>query len=347
MRSSKSRSRSKTNRPRTLGNIINRVFDSSGPEGKVRGTPQQIIEKYVFLARDAQLSNDRVAAENFLQHAEHYTRMLGEANRELAAEQDSRQPYQPQNGGHQNGGQQNGGQQNAAQQNGGRDRDAQRVDPRQDARSDPRQDQRSDNRADPRPEARSDNRPDNRPDNRDQNRSEPRSDPRQDRERAETRADARAETRSELRPDPRSEERPADRGDFRGDFRPDFTSHRLAETRSAPDDVIDLSGDDDRGLVETPEAAESSPRRTAQPRAAVPDEMPRSDEMMVPRDRPDLTSPAEGGGVIEAEGDVAAPKPASKPRSTSARRPRSAKKPAEPSETGIETPGGAPREAAE
>ena len=79
MRSSKSRSRSKTNRPRTLGNIVNRVFDSSGPEGKVRGTPQQIIEKYLILARDAQLSNDRVAAENFLQHAEHYTRMLGEA----------------------------------------------------------------------------------------------------------------------------------------------------------------------------------------------------------------------------------------------------------------------------
>ena len=40
MRSSKSRSRSKQNRPRSIGNIINRVFDSSGPEGKVRGTPQ-------------------------------------------------------------------------------------------------------------------------------------------------------------------------------------------------------------------------------------------------------------------------------------------------------------------
>ena len=92
MRSSKSRSRSKQNRPRTLGNIINRVFDSSGPEGKVRGTPQQIIEKYQHLARDAQLSNDRVAHENFMQHAEHYTRMLGEAMREMAAEQDQRRP---------------------------------------------------------------------------------------------------------------------------------------------------------------------------------------------------------------------------------------------------------------
>ena len=98
MRSSKSRSRSKTNRPRTLGNIINRVFDSSGPDGKVRGTPAQLIEKYQFLARDAQLSNDRVSAENFLQHAEHYTRLLAEANRELAAEQESRQQSYAQNG---------------------------------------------------------------------------------------------------------------------------------------------------------------------------------------------------------------------------------------------------------
>jgi hypothetical protein len=86
MRSSKSRSRSKSNRNRSMGNIVNRVFDSSGPEGKVRGTPQQIIEKYNQLARDAQLSNDRVAAENFQQHAEHYTRMLGEAMREQEAQ---------------------------------------------------------------------------------------------------------------------------------------------------------------------------------------------------------------------------------------------------------------------
>ncbi|MEM0946237.1 MAG: DUF4167 domain-containing protein [Pseudomonadota bacterium] len=82
MRSSKSRSRSKSNRNRSMGNIVNRVFDSSGPEGKVRGTPQQIIDKYNQLARDAQLGNDRVAAENFQQHAEHYLRMLAEAQRE-------------------------------------------------------------------------------------------------------------------------------------------------------------------------------------------------------------------------------------------------------------------------
>jgi hypothetical protein len=84
MKSSRSRSRNKNrnNRP-SGGNVINRVFDSSGPEGKVRGTPQQIIDKYNQLARDAQLGNDRVAAENFQQHAEHYLRLLSEAQREI------------------------------------------------------------------------------------------------------------------------------------------------------------------------------------------------------------------------------------------------------------------------
>lgn len=119
MRSSKSRSRSKSNRPRSMGNIVNRVFDSSGPEGKVRGTPQQIIEKYQILARDAQLSNDRVAEQNFFQHAEHYARMLSEAQREMARDQENRrdQPESQNNGG-QNNGSQNGGNQNNGGQNG-------------------------------------------------------------------------------------------------------------------------------------------------------------------------------------------------------------------------------------
>ncbi|MEL6220734.1 MAG: DUF4167 domain-containing protein [Pseudomonadota bacterium] len=76
------RSTQKSNRTRgrgnrkSNGNNLNRVYDSSGPEGKVRGTPQQIIDKYLSLARDAQTSGDRVMAENFLQHAEHYQRIL-------------------------------------------------------------------------------------------------------------------------------------------------------------------------------------------------------------------------------------------------------------------------------
>jgi hypothetical protein len=130
MRSSKSRSRSKSNRQRSLGNIINRVFDSSGPEGKVRGTPQQIIDKYLMLARDAQLSNDRVAEQNFLQHAEHYTRMLSEAQREMQREQELRQSQNPgQNAGQ--GGGYAGGQNGERSQNG-----RERYDSRQDRGAD-------------------------------------------------------------------------------------------------------------------------------------------------------------------------------------------------------------------
>ena len=93
MRSPKSRSRSKQNRNnnRSVGNVLNRVFDSSGPEGKVRGTPQQIIDKYNQLARDAQLSNDRVATENFQQHAEHYLRLLANAQKEQEARREQQE----------------------------------------------------------------------------------------------------------------------------------------------------------------------------------------------------------------------------------------------------------------
>ena len=86
--SNKSRNRNKNNNRRgSAGNNINRVFESAGPEGRVRGTPQQIIDKYLSLTYDAQLSGDRVAAENFQQHAEHYARLLMEAQKELAEKQ--------------------------------------------------------------------------------------------------------------------------------------------------------------------------------------------------------------------------------------------------------------------
>jgi len=76
------------NQRQRMGNIINRVFESAGPDGKVRGTPQQIIDKYQALARDAQVSGDRVAAESFLQHSEHYSRLLGEAQRHQIEQRD-------------------------------------------------------------------------------------------------------------------------------------------------------------------------------------------------------------------------------------------------------------------
>jgi hypothetical protein len=84
------RTRGRGNR-KPNGNNMNRVYESNGPEGKVRGTPQQIIEKYLSLARDAQTSSNRVMAENFLQHAEHYQRLLAETMGVQPDRQDNQQ----------------------------------------------------------------------------------------------------------------------------------------------------------------------------------------------------------------------------------------------------------------
>jgi hypothetical protein len=70
----------------------NHVFDSSGPDVRLRGTAQQLFEKYLQLGRDATGGGDRVAAEGYFQHAEHYFRILGAMN---AAQQQQQGP-QPQ-----------------------------------------------------------------------------------------------------------------------------------------------------------------------------------------------------------------------------------------------------------
>lgn len=57
-------------------NPLTRSFESNGPDIKIRGTPSHIAEKYVSLARDALSSGDPVLAENYLQHAEHYNRII-------------------------------------------------------------------------------------------------------------------------------------------------------------------------------------------------------------------------------------------------------------------------------
>ena len=56
----------------------NQTFDSNGPGTRVRGTAPQIFERYVTLAREAATTGDRIAAENFYQHAEHYFRINNE-----------------------------------------------------------------------------------------------------------------------------------------------------------------------------------------------------------------------------------------------------------------------------
>ena len=57
-------------------NPVTRSYESSGPDVKIRGTPSHIAEKYMSLARDALSSGDPVLAENYLQHAEHYNRII-------------------------------------------------------------------------------------------------------------------------------------------------------------------------------------------------------------------------------------------------------------------------------
>src|SRR3954447_5891830 len=52
------------------------TFDSNGPSVKIRGSAYQVFERYVALAREAQTSGDRIAAENLYQHAEHYFRIM-------------------------------------------------------------------------------------------------------------------------------------------------------------------------------------------------------------------------------------------------------------------------------
>ncbi len=64
-------------------NPLTRTYDSSGPDVKIRGTAQHIAEKYAALARDAQSSGDRVMAENYLQHAEHYNRIIASAQAQM------------------------------------------------------------------------------------------------------------------------------------------------------------------------------------------------------------------------------------------------------------------------
>mgnify|MGYP003395763173 FL=1 len=57
-------------------NTRNQNFDSSGPEGRIRGTANQIFDRYMAMARDALSAGDMVAAENYFQHAEHYYRII-------------------------------------------------------------------------------------------------------------------------------------------------------------------------------------------------------------------------------------------------------------------------------
>lgn len=77
------RNNNNNNGGRKGGNPLSRTYDSSGPDVKIRGTAQHIAEKYAALARDAQGSGDNVMAENYLQHAEHYNRIIAAAQAQM------------------------------------------------------------------------------------------------------------------------------------------------------------------------------------------------------------------------------------------------------------------------
>src|SRR6185312_12980535 len=64
-------------------NPLSRNFESNGPDVKVRGNAAHVAEKYLQLARDAQSSGDPILAENYLQHAEHYFRIVAAAQQQM------------------------------------------------------------------------------------------------------------------------------------------------------------------------------------------------------------------------------------------------------------------------
>ena len=98
MRNGQKRMRGRGNNHRKSQNPLTRVYESNGPDVKIRGTASHIAEKYIQLARDAQSSGDPVAAENYYQHAEHYFRLIAAAQEQFRQQN----PYynqQPQQGG--------------------------------------------------------------------------------------------------------------------------------------------------------------------------------------------------------------------------------------------------------
>lgn len=74
-------------RGRKVQNPLSRNYESNGPDVKIRGNAAHIAEKYAALARDAQASSDTVMAENFLQHAEHYNRIIMAAQAQNVTQQ--------------------------------------------------------------------------------------------------------------------------------------------------------------------------------------------------------------------------------------------------------------------
>src|SRR6202047_4078621 len=85
--SNRNNNNNSNNNNRRGQNPMTRVFESNGPDIKIRGTASHVAEKYVQLARDARSSGDPVAAENYYQHAEHYFRLIAAAQEQFRQNQ--------------------------------------------------------------------------------------------------------------------------------------------------------------------------------------------------------------------------------------------------------------------
>ncbi len=175
------------NRSNKGPNPLTRSYESNGPDVKIRGTAQHIAEKYTQLARDAQSSGDPVAAENYLQHAEHYYRIIAAAQEQLREQYGYQRPFDDE--GDEDGGFGSGDRSYANGEDGDFGAQPQPFEARQDGnrpdddrrerfdrnsgdrrdrygrnpRGDTRQDGRSDNRQDARPDTSRDDRQSGRP----------------------------------------------------------------------------------------------------------------------------------------------------------------------------------------
>jgi hypothetical protein len=87
------------NNNRRNHNPLTRVYESNGPDVKIRGTANHVAEKYLQLARDAQSSGDPIAAENYFQHAEHYFRLIAAAQEQFRQNNPNFQPPRHESGG--------------------------------------------------------------------------------------------------------------------------------------------------------------------------------------------------------------------------------------------------------
>ena len=92
MRNRNNNNNNNNNQNRRGQNPMTRVYESNGPDIKIRGTASHVAEKYVQLARDARSSGDPVAAENYYQHAEHYFRLIAAAQEQFRQSQPQPRP---------------------------------------------------------------------------------------------------------------------------------------------------------------------------------------------------------------------------------------------------------------